>query len=357
MEEDILKRDLSKAETPEAIQEIKQSAEDMGIDIEKLVNERLAAISTKAEVAETTTPGQVAQVESMGGSMDEIEKRTEGVDQKIGEVKAEARERIEKAQGEQSPVEVTQQKESPADIALKQIREKLDADKDLRQNKVVIDNKLVDIAEITANPDLVKQIDWTRPASLKTAGSLLESGVVSSKEVLKGIAKLQITVLEDIPMVILKRLKEENSLDFTQTLESMIEKNKSGLNDSLLAISYVANIVRMPGWGAATSKLGLKDNILKIRDKFVESSNKDPEAMIRTTEGLPALFDASERKLVEREDLMRWLKDGMSSEDMNMPTFRLSVRKILDLESRGKISTEEAEDIIKNNPNYQKYLG
>lgn len=386
MEEDILKRDLSKAETVEAVEEIKQSAEDMGINIENLLNERLAAISGKAEAVGTTTPAQISQVESMGGSVGEVEKRTTEIDQQIATAKAEAEEKIGQVQNEENPTETpgevatspeeagseqiqkdtsesetnpsgaTEQKESPADVAFGKLREEMAHSAAEKKDKVVIDNKLVDMAEITANPDLAKQIDWTRPASMAVALNLLEKNIVSAQDILKGIANMQSIDLENVPEELFKKIKEKQPMAFSEVAKSFIERNKGMLDDPRLRMTILANIIRIPGGVGILDGMGLKGKIFEIRDRFIKEANENPERMVRATEGFEALFDASTKNLIPREDLIRWLKEGVASTKMDVITFGLSVRKILSLEENGKISREEADVIIKNSPNYEKYL-
>ncbi len=94
-EKDLLKRDLANAEKKEEVEAIMEDAKELGHeDIVALAKEKLEAILTKAQLTETTSTAQVAQVENMGGSAGEIEKRTKGVDQIIDEVKADATARI-----------------------------------------------------------------------------------------------------------------------------------------------------------------------------------------------------------------------------------------------------------------------
>src|SRR3989338_1610169 len=87
IEADLLKKDLSAAETKDEIQKVVEDAELLGHeDIAELARAKLQALSSSAEKAATTSPSQVAQVERMEGSMDETLSRTKAVDQEIGEV-------------------------------------------------------------------------------------------------------------------------------------------------------------------------------------------------------------------------------------------------------------------------------
>jgi len=99
-EKDFLKRDLGNAESKEEIEKLIDDAETMGHDdIVEMAKEKLAAILVQAKAAETTPPAQVSQVESMGGSVDEVAKRTEDVDAEIDAVKKEAAEKIAEVKG------------------------------------------------------------------------------------------------------------------------------------------------------------------------------------------------------------------------------------------------------------------
>lgn len=100
LEQDLLTRDLSKAETKEEVERVVEDAELLGHeDIVGLAKQKLEAISAKAHTVETTAPSQNSQVESVGGSTEEVEKRTEAVDSKIDEVKAEAEQEIAEVGG------------------------------------------------------------------------------------------------------------------------------------------------------------------------------------------------------------------------------------------------------------------
>ena len=94
--EDLLKKQLETTEDQEGIQQIVEDAKDMGFeDVARLAEEKISAIKAKAESVGTTTSAQVSQVEGMGGSADEVEKRTEAVDQKIEGIVADTGQKIE----------------------------------------------------------------------------------------------------------------------------------------------------------------------------------------------------------------------------------------------------------------------
>ncbi len=100
-EKDLLKRDLGKAESKEEIESLIDDAEAMGghEDVVELARKKLEAVLAKAQAVETTPPAQITQVEGMGGSADEIGKRTEVVDAQIDAVKTDTESRIAEVKG------------------------------------------------------------------------------------------------------------------------------------------------------------------------------------------------------------------------------------------------------------------
>ena len=103
-EKELLKQDLNNQENPEEIKKFIEDVELMGEneDIVELAKKKLEEILVKANTIEKTNESQISQVESMGGSTGEIEKRTEGIDKQIEEVKTNATEEIEKVKNENS---------------------------------------------------------------------------------------------------------------------------------------------------------------------------------------------------------------------------------------------------------------
>ena len=100
-EKELLKQDLSKLETAEEVEKLREDAELLGHeDIVKLANEKLGEIENKAKTIETTSESQISQVNEYGGSNEEITKRTGEVDQKIEEVKTQTQEKITEVQNE-----------------------------------------------------------------------------------------------------------------------------------------------------------------------------------------------------------------------------------------------------------------
>jgi len=139
---DLLRQNLSQAETKGAIEEIIKDAELMGYaDVAELAKQKLEAILATAQKAETTPSAQVAQVETMGGSVDEVAKRTQLVDAQIDEVRSNAQREIEAVQaGLVETAELSPGQKSLA-IAERHIAEIPDADKKLtdpNQIKIIL---------------------------------------------------------------------------------------------------------------------------------------------------------------------------------------------------------------------------
>lgn len=100
-EKELLKQDLSKLETAEEVEKLREDAELLGHeDIVELAKQKLGEIENKAKTIETTSESQISQVNEYGGSNEEIIKRTGEVDQKIEEVKTQTQEKITKVQDE-----------------------------------------------------------------------------------------------------------------------------------------------------------------------------------------------------------------------------------------------------------------
>jgi len=123
-EKELLKQDLSKLETVEEVEKLREDAELLGHeDIVELANQKLGEIENKAKKIETTSESQISQVNEYGGSSEEIEKRTEGVDQKIEEVKTETQAKITEVQNENMDEVKTETKESIAEEQNENIEE------------------------------------------------------------------------------------------------------------------------------------------------------------------------------------------------------------------------------------------
>lgn len=107
MEKEMLKQDLGKLEKQEDIQKFIEDAELLGHeDIVNLAKEKLQTITEKAKSVETTPDSQLSQVNEFGGSVEEVEKRTEQVDKKIEEVENETKQKIETIVGSKENLEI-----------------------------------------------------------------------------------------------------------------------------------------------------------------------------------------------------------------------------------------------------------
>ncbi len=99
-EKELLTKELSGLEKPEDIQKFVEDAELMGHeDIVKLGNEKLAQLSEKVNEVTENTPSQIASVENLGGSSEELSEKTKEVDEKIESVNKETKEKIEGVEG------------------------------------------------------------------------------------------------------------------------------------------------------------------------------------------------------------------------------------------------------------------
>lgn len=128
-EKDLLRKDLENQKTPEEINKFVEDAELLGHeDIAELGRKKLQEISEKADQAEKTSESQISQVNELGGSDEELEKRTGEVDGKIEEVKAETTKQIEEVQNQTETVaevtsEVVQEKTQEDNQKLEKIKE------------------------------------------------------------------------------------------------------------------------------------------------------------------------------------------------------------------------------------------
>jgi hypothetical protein len=95
-EKELLKQDLGNQEKPEEIKKFIEDAEMLGHeDIAELRRQKLAEIESKAQEISTTSESQISQVNELGGSNEELNKKTESVDQEINEIKENTKKEIE----------------------------------------------------------------------------------------------------------------------------------------------------------------------------------------------------------------------------------------------------------------------
>lgn len=137
-EKSLLKRDLENAKTPEDIESIAKDARELGHeDIARIAEEKLKSILTKAESVGNIPESQISQVESMGGTRGELEKRLTG---KADTFIATAEERkgiadiVEKFRREKNPSEVTGETTPALNIEDKQkLQEELSKREELQE--------------------------------------------------------------------------------------------------------------------------------------------------------------------------------------------------------------------------------
>lgn len=117
-EKELLKQDLNNQENPAEIKKFIEDVELMGEneDIVEMAKQKLEAILAKANTVEKTSESQISQVESMGGSSGEIEKRTEGIDKEIEEVKTETVKNIEEVKNEENEIKNEKYKNLPEEV-------------------------------------------------------------------------------------------------------------------------------------------------------------------------------------------------------------------------------------------------
>jgi hypothetical protein len=83
-EKELLKQNLDNQEKPEEIKKFIQDAELLGHeDIAELGKQKLAELQLKVMEVSKTSESQISQVDELGGSNEELRKRTEDVDQEI----------------------------------------------------------------------------------------------------------------------------------------------------------------------------------------------------------------------------------------------------------------------------------
>lgn len=100
-EKNLLTQDLIKQENPEEIKKFIEDAELLGHeDIAELGRKKLQEILERADNIGKTSETQTAQVESMGGTGEEVSERTKEVDQKIKEIKEAAVKDIKEVKNE-----------------------------------------------------------------------------------------------------------------------------------------------------------------------------------------------------------------------------------------------------------------
>lgn len=327
-EKDFLKKDLENAETKEAVEDVKESAELLGHeDIVALAQQKLDAILLKVVSVETTLPSQVAQVESMGGLSDEIKKRTESIDKKIDEVRDDAVVKIGEVKGEsvepvdQPPVSTiseNQKAEEPGEKTPEQIEvEKLKAEmetvranyQELARKKDVLGGK---IQEIKIQKGYARELE------------VVESKRVPPEQILSSVLPNKRTGLENLNKI-LAATSHESDKDRVRKLirkvESLSEQDVKDLSSNLAyewreirATNLINDSVGFSDLGKVTGSEEVK-NIVSSREgtnkKVAEIEDKiqnDPD--ISANENLKAELV---RQLAVEEDKISRLQDKIQS--------------------------------------------
>lgn len=141
-EKNLLKQDLSNQEKPEEIKKFIEDAELLGHeDIAELGKKKLQEILEKADSIEKTSETQVAQVESMGGTTEEVNNKTKEVDEKIENVKAEAIKEVEAVKNTPVDIDKAEKGENTVD---NETQKKLDEIKE-KEEKIEKFNKEMNI--------------------------------------------------------------------------------------------------------------------------------------------------------------------------------------------------------------------
>lgn len=158
-EKGFLKKDLEKATTREEIENLARDAREFGHeDVAKLAEEKLATLSSKAEVAGATSAEKVKQVESLGGSGDEIINRTAEVDGEIDKLRSETEIKIKEVvqgtddKGNESALAEAEKKRAQIERDIKITELLLEYD---RENKKLQD----DSQQVIFNKNVFSEID------------------------------------------------------------------------------------------------------------------------------------------------------------------------------------------------------
>lgn len=103
---------IKELESKKDVKGLEQVIEEANVSFEGnvagLAQQAIDRLNVKTESIKTVSPAQVLQVESIGGSTDEIKKRTEGVDQEIDAVKAETEKKVEEIEAK-VPTDIAQE--------------------------------------------------------------------------------------------------------------------------------------------------------------------------------------------------------------------------------------------------------
>jgi hypothetical protein len=102
-EKELLKQDLDNQEKPEEIKKFIEDAQMLGHeDVAELGRQKLLALEERVKEISKTSGSQMSQMNNLGGSNEELNKRTEEIDQKIKETKEGAEKEIKGVEGQEN---------------------------------------------------------------------------------------------------------------------------------------------------------------------------------------------------------------------------------------------------------------
>lgn len=344
-----------------------------------LAEQAIARLTSKVESVETTTPAQVSQVESMGGSADEVAKRTEGVDEEIETVKTDATTKIAEVCGVASVPEVSvspeaqvaEVKDSSEVAARKKEIERIQAflkkkqeKKDENLGKVYTSQGLITIEEAVKNKEANGDIDlFQYTANILNANAIIESGLVSPKEVMNQITNMiQSKYIHDVGKFLLSFSPEtikklENERGFSEVLVLCEKDSRSYL--SALEIDTQANgLLAMREfrlrYGDILARNGVKsemNEMIKARDEIVRKCNESGWASVSllvgfgSTVDMERAFDSIKNHFFKREDLLRWCKEAIESYGGGGDPSNMIIQ-VLSLKEKNIITEAEANEIL-----------
>jgi len=393
-EKELLKQDLNNQETPEEIKKFIEDVELIGKneDIVEMAKQKLEAILAKANTTEKTSESQISQVESMGGSTGEIEKRTEGIDKQIEEVKTKATEEIEEVSSspsEQAILLGSQTKKELEDESadfFKQenfssdqkayldqtnlLKEKfIEKDNKIQEHKgsLEINGNLIKIEDFIKDPQNIKNLDFTNIYNTSNIDLLLENGI-KPEEIFE---KLSNSLGEDraLEKVMLLPKKARDIM-----YASVNENRKLKDTAKKLGIYFGGNSARNKGNSKFTEMIKFVGLPLSHQERndiypnyvaqskeaksiFETSLNADIEkgqmpidlmALCSHPEEMSSLFRATEIKYFTRDDAVRFVKESLlGAFKSKRPDFQQKIQEsVLVLQKTGQISEEEASQIL-----------
>ena len=393
-EKELLKQDLNNQENPAEIKKFIEDVELMGEneDIVELAKKKLEEILAKANNVEKTSESQISQVESMNGSVGEIEKRTEGIDKQIEEVKTEAVEKIEEVSSSPSEKAVllgSQTKEElekeSADFVKQEnfssdqksyldqtnlLKEKF-TEKNIKtqehRGSLEINGNLIKIEDFIKDPQNIKGLDFINIYNTSNIDLLLEGGI-KPEEIFE---KLSNSLGEDRALEKVMLLpKKARDLMYASANENKKLKETA----KKLGVYFGGNSAKSRGNAKFTEMIKFVSLPLNHQERndiypnyvtqskeaksmFEASLNTDIEkgqmpidliSLCSKPEGISSLFKATEIKYLTREEAIKLAKESLlGAFKSKRPDFQQKIQEsILILQKTGQISEEEANQIL-----------